>query len=89
MEETVAGGTSRKQEWAFVCHPFVPGGEARAAFLQHTRKERPGGSLNLSVIIFVSIVFHLKPSLRYDYPLNPPNTASRPIRDVGKRSTVH
>jgi hypothetical protein len=30
-----------------------------------------------------------KPSLRFDYPLNPPNTASRPIRDVGKRWTVH
>jgi len=24
------------------------------------------------------------PSLRYDYPLTPPNTASRRIRDVGK-----
>jgi len=31
----------------------------------------------------------IKPSLRFDYPLNPPNTASLPIRDVGKRWTVH
>jgi len=31
----------------------------------------------------------LKPSLRFDYPLNPPNTTSRPIRDVGKRCNVH
>jgi hypothetical protein len=31
----------------------------------------------------------LKPSLRFDYPQNTPNTASRPIRDVGKRWTVH
>jgi len=29
-----------------------------------------------------------KPSLRFDYPLNPPNTASRPIRDVGNRWTA-
>ena len=32
---------------------------------------------------------HLKPSLRFDYPPNPPNITSRPIRYVGKRSTVH
>jgi len=26
--------------------------------------------------------FLFKPSLRYVYPLNPPNSASRPIRDI-------
>ena len=26
-----------------------------------------------------------KPNLRYDYPLNTPNTACRPIKDAGKR----
>ena len=29
------------------------------------------------------------PSLRFDYPLKPPNTASRPIRDVATRCNVH
>ena len=31
----------------------------------------------------------LKPSLRSGCPLSPPNTACRPIRDTGKRWTVH
>ena len=30
-----------------------------------------------------------KPSLRYDYPLNAPNTVSRPIRDAGELFNVH
>ena len=38
---------------------------------------------------YVGRVLVLKPSLRFDYPLNSPNTASRPIREVGKRWTVH
>ena len=31
----------------------------------------------------------LKPSLRYDYPLNAPNTVSRPIRDAEELFNVH
>jgi hypothetical protein len=30
-----------------------------------------------------------KPSLRYDYPLIPPNLASRPIRDEERLCNVH
>jgi hypothetical protein len=39
LENGQPAGAPRKQEWAFVCHTFVPNSEARAAFAAHTRKD--------------------------------------------------
>ena len=36
-----------------MCHPFVPGAEARAAFLQHTRKV---GLAEISIVAYHCIL---------------------------------
>ena len=44
----------------------------------------PGTACRDGYMMIATSFSALKPSPRYDYPLNPPSTGSRPIRDVGK-----
>jgi hypothetical protein len=65
-------------------------GPQRATFCEAPKKLRAAADQNdAKRPEFTDTGDIFKTSLRFDYPVAPPNTSSRPIRYVGERWTLH